>query len=55
MKEKINSYIAVFIIVVAGSLAATFIMKIVEENTFSNAFSGSESKYSSLEQSILNQ
>lgn len=55
MKEKVNSYLAVLIIVIAGAAAAAFIVRIEKDNTFDAAFSGSEAKYSSLEQQILNQ
>ena len=55
MKDKINSYFAVLLIVIAGAGATWLIVHVVYANTFSIMVSGSEANYAPLQQSILGQ
>lgn len=53
MKEKINSYFAVLLVTIAGSIA-TLIIVHVAYDTNTLLFIGSEGAYVSTQQSILN-
>lgn len=55
MKDKINSYFAVLIIVIAGTGAVLLIIHIATANTLPTTFGGSEARYVQLQQSILKQ
>ncbi len=53
MKEKINSYIAILLIVVAATGATMIIVHVVTASTFTFIVGNSESDYAPLQQSIL--
>jgi hypothetical protein len=54
MKDKINTYLAVLLITIAGSGAAMLIVHIAYSDTSSFAL-GSEAEFAQLQQSILKQ
>lgn len=55
MKNKINSYFATLIVVVAGAGAVWLILNIIDLNSFTTrTVVGSEESYSQLKDSILN-
>jgi len=56
MTNKINSYLATLIIVIAGAGAVWLILHLIDLNSFSTTtVVGSEASYSQLKNSILNQ
>ena len=54
MKEKINTYIAVLLITIAGGGATLLIVHIGTSDVLATTLQGSEGVYASLQQSILN-
>lgn len=54
MKDKINAYFAVLLITIAGSGATLLIVHIATSETLLATFSGNETTYAALQQSILN-
>ena len=56
MKSKVNFYLAVLLITIAGAGAALLLVHVaMTANSFPAKFSGSEAKYDELKQLILNQ
>ncbi len=53
MKERINTYIAVLFVTIAGSGAALLIVHVATDNAIAATFGGSVSNYAALQQSIL--
>ena len=53
MKERINTYFAILIIIIAGSGAAWIIIHVGTANTFFPVVGGSEASYGTLQKSIL--
>lgn len=53
MKEKINTYIAILLITIAGSGAALIIVRVATDDIITETFRGSEANYEALRQSIL--
>ena len=53
MKDKVNFYLAMLIMFVAGAGAEWLIIHFTNSNNFANTIGGSEASYSSLQQSIL--
>jgi hypothetical protein len=53
MKDKVNSYFAALILLIAGLGAAWLIYHLATTNTLKNTVNGSEANYSQLQQSIL--
>ncbi|MCR4333556.1 MAG: hypothetical protein NUV60_00840 [Patescibacteria group bacterium] len=54
MKDKMNTYIAILLVTIAGSGAALIIVHVATTDVITTALRGSESNYASLQQSILN-
>jgi len=54
MKDRINSYIAVLLITIAGGGAALLIVHIATTDIVITAIQGTEGSYAALQQSILN-
>lgn len=55
MKDKVNSYFATIILLIAGVSAVWIIMHIATKKTTDTAVPGSAATYDQLQQSILNQ
>ncbi len=55
MKDRVNTYFAVLIIISTGAWATWLIIHIVYANSFSTTVGGSEANYSRLQQQILKQ
>lgn len=53
MKEKINTYIAILLITIAGSGAALIIVRVATDDIITETFRGSEANYAALRQSII--
>lgn len=53
MKEKINTYIAILLITIAGSGAALIIVHIATDDIITETFRGSEADYEALRKSII--
>ncbi len=53
MKEKMNTYIAVLFITVAGSGAALLIVHIATTDVANSTFHSNQASYAALQQSIL--
>lgn len=53
MRGKINSYIAILLITIAGSGAALIIVRVATDDILTETFRGHEAAYASLRQSIL--
>ena len=55
MKDKVNTYFAVLIIVIAGANAAWVIVRVATTDILTTAVIGSEASYAPLQKSILGQ
>lgn len=55
MKDTVNFYFAMLLLFVAGVGTGLLIYHIATTDSFTTTFSGSESKYAPLQDSILNQ
>ena len=53
MKGKINFYISLLIITLAGAGATLLIVHVADANNFASTLGGSEASYSALQKSIL--
>lgn len=53
MKERINTYLAVLFITIAGSGAALLIIHVATDNMLAKNVQGNEANYLLLQQSIL--
>jgi len=51
MQSKINSYLAVLIITIAGSWAALFIIRVATSDTLTALFADNAENYAALQQS----
>jgi hypothetical protein len=55
MKSRVNTYLAILFITLAGSGAALMIVRIATDDMVATTFRGSEANYFLLQQSILNE
>jgi hypothetical protein len=55
MKYKINSYLAILLITIAGAGAALLLMHVATSDTFAATFSSGATKYDKLQKSIPGQ
>lgn len=55
MKDTVNSYFAVLLIVIAGAAAGMLIYRLATTDILMKKVSGSEEKYAPLKESILGQ
>ncbi len=53
MKDKLNSYLAILLITIAGSGAALLIVRVATDNVLTATIQGNEANYLMLQQSIL--
>lgn len=53
MKEKVNTYLAILFITIAGSGAALLIIHVATDNMLTQNVQGNEANYFLLQQSIL--
>ncbi len=54
MKDRMNMYVAILLVTVAGSGAAMLILNVALDNNFTQLQQENESTYLELKQSILN-
>ncbi len=54
MKDRMNMYVAILLVTVAGSGAAMLILNVALDNNFTRLQQENESTYLGLKQSILN-
>lgn len=52
MKSKVNSYLAILLITIAGAGAALLLVHVATSNTFAATFSSGVTKYNELQKSI---
>lgn len=54
MKERVNTYIAILLVTIAGSGAALIIVRVATNDIITETFRGNEANYAALRQSIIN-
>ncbi|MFZ3043838.1 MAG: hypothetical protein WA058_01885 [Minisyncoccia bacterium] len=55
MKDKVNSYLGMVLILIVAGLATWFIVHVATTSTITTKVGGNEAKYAPLQESILGQ